>query len=119
MTVVEFEIPSTSVLDRGAIEAAYFRDAYRAPLSRPQASVVDTFFAVFGHRPIWMKTLLLVRNAIASLCGLAVPTASEVLNLEIKSSYRVGDKIGAWPIFHLSETELVAGRDNKHLDFRL
>jgi hypothetical protein len=31
----------------------------------------------------------------------------------------VGDKIGVWPIFALTETELVAGRDNKHLDFRV
>jgi hypothetical protein len=37
----------------------------------------------------------------------------------MKRSYSVGDKIGVWPIFFLTETELVAGRDNKHLDFRL
>jgi bifunctional pyridoxal-dependent enzyme with beta-cystathionase and maltose regulon repressor activities len=30
-----------------------------------------------------------------------------------------GEKIGPWPIVHLSENELVAGRNNKHLDFRL
>ncbi len=107
------------MLDRDLIEAAYFQDSYRAPLSQPHASVVDIFWAVFAHRPAWMKALLLVRNRIASLCGLEAPSASQVLNPEIKSSYRVGDKIGAWPIFHLSETELVAGRDNKHLDFRL
>ena len=31
----------------------------------------------------------------------------------------VGEKIGVWPIFSLSEDEVVAGRDNKHMDFRL
>ncbi len=68
---------------------------------------------------MWMKVLLIVRHRMASICGLDAPTASEGMNLEIKSSYRVGDKIGVWPIFTLTETELVAGRDNKHLDFRL
>src|SRR3954451_21870807 len=29
------------------------------------------------------------------------------------------DKIGAWPIFALTDNELVTGRDNKHLDFRI
>jgi hypothetical protein len=68
---------------------------------------------------MWMKVLLMVRNRIASFCGLDAPTASEIMNLDIRSRYGVGDKIGVWPIFALTETELVAGRDNRHLDFRL
>jgi len=119
MSVVKCDIPSASVLDRRLIEAAYFRDSYRAPLSRARASVVDIFLGIFAHRPMWLKILLIVRNRIASFCGLDAPTASEILDPEIKSRYSVGDKIGAWPIFSLTETELVAGRDNKHLDFRL
>ena len=49
MTVTECEIPSASVLDRRWIEAAYFRDSYRAPLSSARAGVVDIFFGLFGH----------------------------------------------------------------------
>ena len=119
MSVVECEIPSSSVLGRRLIEAACFRDSYRAPLLRTHASIVEIFFAIFGHHPIWLKLALIARNRIASFCGLDAPTASEIINLEIKSSYRVGDKIGVWPIFALTESELVAGRNNKHLDFRL
>ena len=119
MTIVECDIPSTSVLDRRAIDAAYFRDSYRAPLSREIASVIDIFFGIFGHNPMWMKIILIVRNRIATWCGLDAPTASEIVNLEIKGHYGVGDKIGVWPIFALTESEIVAGRDNKHLDFRL
>ena len=37
----------------------------------------------------------------------------------IADNYKVGDTIGPWPIFALSATELIAGRDNSHLDFRL
>jgi hypothetical protein len=47
------------------------------------------------------------------------PTAADILHVEIKDRYAAGDKIGVWPIFWLSEDELVAGRNNKHLDFRL
>jgi hypothetical protein len=119
VAVVKCDIPVLSVLDRRSIETAYFTDSYRAPLSRPRASVTDIFFGIFAHHPVWMKVLLMLRNRIASLCGLDAPTASEVMNIEIKGGYGVGDKIGVWPIFSLSETELVVGRDNKHLDFRL
>jgi hypothetical protein len=119
MSIAECDVPHASVLDRGVIEAAYFRDAYRACLRGTNATVVDIFFAIFGHKPIWMKFTLIVRNRIASLCGLEAPTATEIINPQFKGPYAVGNKIGPWPIYFLSETELVAGRDNKHLDFRL
>ena len=119
MTIVECEIPSASVLDRRVIQAAYFRDSYRAPLCRTHASVVDIFFGIFGHHPLWMKIVLIVRNRLARACGLDAPAASEILHVDLKPGYAVGDKIGVWPIFTLTETELIAGRDNKHLDFRL
>ena len=37
----------------------------------------------------------------------------------MRTSYSVGDKIGPWPIFFIGDNEIVAGRNNKHLDFRL
>ena len=119
MTIVECEFPTASVLDRRVVAAAYFRDSYRAPLSRARAGVVDIFFGIFGHHPMWMKMILIVRNRLASFCGLDAPTTSEIINVNSKRNYAVGDKIGVWPIFVLTETELVAGRDNKQLDFRL
>ncbi|MDB5881673.1 MAG: hypothetical protein JWP43_1551 [Ramlibacter sp.] len=119
MSVEECEFPCASQLDRRWVEAAYFSDSYRVPLLDTRATVCEIFFAIFGHHPAWMKRVLMARNAIARWCGLDAPTASELVNIEARSRYSVGDKIGVWPIFALSETELVAGRDNKHLDFRL
>jgi hypothetical protein len=119
MKVVECDWPSGSMLSRDLIEHAYFRDSYRAPLSRRELSVVEVFFGIFGHHPLWMKLLLIVRNKLASLAGLDAPTASEIFHVEIKDRYVVGEKIGVWPIFSLSENEIVAGRNNKHMDFRL
>jgi Protein of unknown function (DUF2867) len=119
MTIEECDVPDLSVLDRRVVEAAYFRDSYRVPLARKQASVVDVFFGVFGHHPLWMKHILITRNRMALFCGLDAPTAGEIMNPQVKSSYSVGEKIGPWPIFFLTGSELVAGRDNKHLDFRL
>jgi hypothetical protein len=119
MHIVECDVPSHSVLSRDLIENAHFRDSYRAPLTRNELGVVDIFFAIFAHHPWWMKLLLIVRNKAASLIGLDAPTASEVLHVEIGDRYAVGEKIGVWPIFSLTDDELVVGRDNKHMDFRL
>jgi hypothetical protein len=119
MNVVECDVPSSSLLSREIIEHAYFRDSYRAPLSRRELGVVDVFLGIFAHHPLWMKLLLIVRNKLASLGGLDVPTVSEILDVEIKDHYAVGQKIGVWPIFSLGEDEIIVGRDNKHMDFRL
>ena len=81
--------------------------------------MVEIFFAIFGHHSRSMKLALIVRNRVASFCGLEAPTTSEIMNVEVRSSYAVGEKIGVWPIFALSPNELIAGRNNKHLDFRL
>ena len=43
MTIVECDVPSASTLSRELIEHAYFRDSYRAPLSRMELGIVDIF----------------------------------------------------------------------------
>ena len=119
MQIVECDFPSGSALGPDLPRDAYFHDSYRAALTRPELGIVDLFFALLGHTPLWMKLLLIVRNAIAKLFGLETPAVSEIMRPAIKSEYRVGDKIGPWPIYFIAEDELVAGRNNKHLDFRL
>jgi hypothetical protein len=119
MLVTECDVPSSSVLGRDLVRAAYFHDSYRVPLARPELAIVDIFFALFGHTPLWMKVLLIIRNAIARLFGLEAPTVAEILNPTVRPVYRVGEKIGPWPIFFIGDNEIVAGRNNKHLDFRL
>src|SRR5262245_59286048 len=119
MNVVECDVPATSAVGKERIERADFRDAYRAPLRRPDQGVVEIFFGIFAHRPLWMNLMLVARNSAAALVGLETPTMSEVMNVERKDRYVVGEKIGPWPIFFLGSDELVAGRNNKHMDFRL
>jgi hypothetical protein len=66
-----------------------------------------------------MNLMLIARNKVAALAGLEVPTTSEIVNMERRDRYFVGEKNGPWPILFLGSDELVAGRDNKHMDFRL
>jgi hypothetical protein len=119
MHVVECDVPSASVLSRDLIGTAYFHDSYRAPLTHPELGIIAVFFALFGHTPLWMKMLLIVRNMVARLFGLEVPTVGEIMKPTVRNAYSVGEKIGPWLIFFIGDDEIVAGRNNKHLDFRL
>lgn len=119
MTVIEGTVPPASLLGDARVSAAYFKDSYSAPLAQAEAGPVALFHHLFSYLPWWMKAMLIARNKIAGWCGLEVAPAVDILNAEVKASYTVGDKIGPWPIFALTENELIAGRDNRHLDFRL
>src|SRR3954451_21192159 len=116
MNVIECDVPTSSALSRDLIRSAWFHDSYRVPLARPGLSIVNIFFALFGHTPFWMKALLIARNAIARRFGLEAPTAAEILRPAVCARYRVADKIGPWPIYSIGNDEIVAGRNNKHLD---
>lgn len=119
MSIVECDIPASSALDRELVGNSDFRDSWRVPLSHPGLGMAEIFFAVFGHTPLWMKAMLILLNALARLAGLEVPTVAEIMKPEARTAYRVGDKIGPWPVFFVGENEIIAGRDNKHMDFRL
>lgn len=113
------EVPKGTAIDRKVVDAAFFSDAYRATLNKADASVIDIFFGVFGHHPAWMKRVLILRNRLAAVAGLATAADVDILHPQRRTHYQVGDLIGPWPIFGLTATELIAGRDNQHLDFRL
>ena len=65
MSVVECDVPFESAPGRALIERADFRDAFRAPLRRPDLGVIDIFLGIFAHRPAWMNLTLIARNKIA------------------------------------------------------
>lgn len=119
MPVSPCALPTNSVLERELVESAFFTDSYCVSLTHPNASVVDIFFAVFGHHPAWLKALLLARHRVGTWFGLKGASWAQVMNPTRAASYRAGENIGPWPIYFIGESELVAGRDDKHLDFRL
>ena len=85
MHVVECDVPSGSALGKDAISKAYFHDSYRVPLVRPGLTIVEIFFALFGHAPRWMKALLITRNAIARCFKLEAPTVAEILKPAVRT----------------------------------
>jgi hypothetical protein len=119
MTIIEGGIPDTSRIDPDAVRTAYFQDSYQVRLINGTLDMPDIFFGIFGHNPWWVKALLTFRNRIAGYCGLDVPTSAQIWHAARQPTYNAGDVIGPWPIFLASDEELIVGRDNGHLDFRL
>lgn len=119
MAAVACDFPPDSALNGGFVQSADHVDAFKVPLARHDRTVTDLFYGVFAHRPYWLRLLLAARNAIASVGGLETTPAAETLRPRTNAQHAVGDTIGGWRIFALSTSELVVGRDNAHMDFRL
>ncbi len=117
--VSEREFPTASLIDQEFRNRAYYTDSYATWLTRLNATPVELFKAIFAHRPTWMKRVIAARNWLAARLGLDAPTVAETMSPSRDEVHAVDGRIGGWHIFVLTDHELIAGRDNKHLDFRV
>lgn len=68
---------------------------------------------IFSHQPPWIGKLTNLRDAIVARFGLK--TAKHLATL---SSAKAG-RVGIFKVYSSSETEIILGEDDKHLDFRV
>jgi hypothetical protein len=101
------------------LEASYYWDSFEAPLRRNDLAMHELYLALFAHHPRWARWLLILRGWIVAPFRLKASTAADFDDIEVKSSYGVGEKIARFTLFGQNETEIVAGDDDKHLDFRV
>jgi hypothetical protein len=102
-----------------ALASAYYWDSFEAPLRRDDLAMHEIHLALFAHHPRWAKRLLILRGRIVALFGLKATTAADLDAIEIKPAYGVGEKIARFTLFGQSDTEIVTGGDDRHLDFRV
>jgi len=69
---------------------------------------------IFSEQPSWIGALTKVRDAIVA--GFGLKTAKHLATL---SSDPAAKRISIFRVFSTSETEVVLGEDDKHLDFRV
>ncbi|MEM9104776.1 MAG: DUF2867 domain-containing protein [Pseudomonadota bacterium] len=95
-------LPANSVLHE-RIGKADFLDCYRvdAMMSPRRAAEIITEF------PAWVRLLVVLRNALTAPFGLS------------RNGPPAKDKIGFFPVESETTSELIAGFNDRHLDFRI
>jgi hypothetical protein len=68
---------------------------------------------IFSHQPSWIRGLMLVRDAVVGCFGLKTSKQLSAVGSDGKTS-----RIGIFRIYSKSETEIILGEDDKHLNFR-
>ena len=97
------------------IESIDYSDTFKMTLNNQDVSVEKIYIDMFSSMPKWVNTLMLVRNKIVGVLGLKV----ESLKPKKVTALIVGKKIGMFNIYAVSQNEVIAGEDDKHLNFRV
>lgn len=69
---------------------------------------------MFANQPSWVSTLMGVRDSVVAGFGLKT-----VKHLATLSQQGQAGRVGIFKVYSTSETEVVLGEDDKHLDFRI
>jgi len=96
-----------------------YADSFTVELRRPDSKIHEIYLGIFGHIPPWLKWLLVLRNALVAPLGIDGPTMRDMNRIEFRDSYAVGDKIVRWTLYAQEPDEIIAGLNDKHLDFRV
>jgi hypothetical protein len=112
--VEQVALPSQSALAT-AFKSMNLADAFSIRLPA-DASVNPDVLArfIFAEQPAWIGALIQVRDAIVA--GFGLKTAKHLATLPSDAK---APRIGIFRVFSASETEIVLGENDKHLDFRV
>lgn len=117
--VTKVEVPSQSLLT-STLTSASFYDAYQVQNSKPERSPLQIWLDVINQPAPLVEVAMNIRNKVVSLFGLKTGDVAGLRNTtKLAVDYKVGERIGIFLIYNISEQELVMGEDDKHLDVRL
>jgi hypothetical protein len=98
-------------VDCGALLAgAQFIDAFRLEVDGRALDARKAAEKIFAHSPAWIDALVRLRNLLVTPLGLKTTGATETTPREM---------IGLFPVLSQTPDRLVAGFDDKHLNFRV
>jgi hypothetical protein len=92
------------------LAGAQFADAFRIDVAGGALDARHATVLMTGRSPRWVEALLALRNLLVAPFGLKTSGETETPRRET---------IGLFPILTETSDRLVAGFDDKHLDFRL
>ena len=98
-------------LPHARLPEADWADCFEIDISDRRLTAMEAARLSMGRMPDWVRRLMALRNFFGRFVGLKTgsepaPSPSE-------------DRIGMFPVLSKSDTEVVLGEDDWHLDFRL
>ncbi|KVK43331.1 hypothetical protein BCY90_07580 [Agrobacterium deltaense] len=89
------------------LPGADWRDRYQGEMVTPEPSSLHVSRLLLDHPPVWIRSLMALRNRVVALFGLR--TVEMV----------AGTSAGGFPVLSSTPQRTVLGFDDRHLDFRI
>ncbi|TXH82866.1 MAG: DUF2867 domain-containing protein [Rhizobium sp.] len=93
-----------------ALPGADWADRYELQIPKTNLTAAAAARAMFGRFPLWVRLLVRLRNMLTGLFGLKSTRSPGPDGLE---------RIGFFPVVSQSDSQIVLGFDDRHLDFRV
>ena len=91
-----------------------YKDEFSVNIENNNLSIQEVYIKLFSSAPKGVEFLMKLRNKIVGVFGLKTE-----MKRNKNPNFKVGDKVGIFKIYGISENEIIAGEDDKHLDFRV
>ncbi|MDR3375400.1 MAG: DUF2867 domain-containing protein [Ancalomicrobiaceae bacterium] len=118
VTISAADVPTASLLF-ATLDRAHFHDAYSAPLADPSLLPAEIALRVLGASPPWVERLMALRNWTVRRIGLKDVGSMRSGADKSGRDLQVGDRLGIFRIFALTQDEILLGIDDHHLDVRV
>ena len=117
MKIIKTSIPQDSSLYTNRSEYSY-ADSYEGIINDKYSKVdiVAVAKAFLKPGPKWVDYLFALRNKIVSLFGLKTPNGS---GKQDTYKFEPGERVGIFRVFSRTDSEIILGEDDKHLNFRV
>lgn len=109
--ILTSSLPSSSNIN-SFISKIDFSDSYEIALKKDD-DIKNIYLKFLLNSPKLVKYLMLLRNKIMSLFGFK----TEIINSNNIKDIQLGNKVGFFNIYFINEHEIIAGEEDKHLDF--
>ncbi len=119
MKIEKVNLPKNSILAKTDYD---YVDSYKSDVKDNQNNIdsLTVGKAFFSSSPKWIESLFNLRDRLVSIFELktsgAIKNKEELLN-NFKGT--VGERLGLFKVFSKTDTELILGEDDKHLNFRV
>jgi hypothetical protein len=112
-------VPEQSVLQPSLHDASFF-DAYEVENPQVERSALAIWLDTVQKTPRWVNQSMALRNAVVARLGLKHAGDLSSFDFSKKAQdYQVGDRVGIFTVYAISENEVIMGEVDKHLDVRL
>ena len=117
MTVLKTDLAAESALHR-YVRRGDFLDCYTVEIGCADAPIQDVAQRIFIGFPRWIEGLLALRDLGVTAFGLKTSAGLQT-DKTVREQLSPGEAVNFLRVRDLSETEIILGEDDSHLDFRI